>query len=201
MFTVSTLRLAPLLGVVVCLNAALTCARAQTVKVNWRQKAPFADYKTYSWSFAKGQENSFYRQFVRVDVDEQLAKKGLQKVAAVQGHDLIVTYHLVTQELMDSTTTSDGLGLGGGVCGGWGGGGGWGGWGVGMNDMDDMATTEAQPRTMGILVVDLVDARTKQVVWRGQATEDSLASSQKGDEKQVKKSVDKMFDRYPPKQE
>jgi hypothetical protein len=67
--------------------------------------------------------------------------------------------------------------------------------------MDDMATTEAQPRTMGILVVDLVDARTKQVVWRGQATEDSLASSQKGDEKQVKKSVDKMFDRYPPKQE
>jgi len=74
----------PLLGAAIYLNAALPCASAQTVKVNWRQKAPFADYKTYSWSFAKGQENSFYRQFVRADVDEELAKKGLTKVTDAQ---------------------------------------------------------------------------------------------------------------------
>jgi len=84
MTTINTLRLMPLLGAVICFNAALTCASAQTVKVNWRQKAPFADYKTYSWSFAKGQENSFYRQFVRADVDEELAKKGLKKVTEAQ---------------------------------------------------------------------------------------------------------------------
>ena len=84
MTTIHTLRLMPLLGAAIYLNAALPCASAQTVKVNWRQKAPFADYKTYSWSFAKGQENSFYRQFVRADVDEELAKKGLTKVTDAQ---------------------------------------------------------------------------------------------------------------------
>jgi hypothetical protein len=50
---------------------------------------------------------------------------------------------------------------------------------------------------MGILTVDLVDA--KQMIWRGQATEDNISNTQKGDEKQVEKSVQKMFDRYPPK--
>ena len=52
---------------------------------------------------------------------------------------------------------------------------------------------------MGILTVDLVDAKKKQMIWRGQATEDSISNSQKGDEKQVQKSVEKMFDRFPPK--
>jgi hypothetical protein len=38
------------------------------------------------------------------------------------------------------------------------------------------------------------------MVWRGQATEDSISNSQKGDEKQVQKSLDKMFKQYPPKE-
>ena len=53
---------------------------------------------------------------------------------------------------------------------------------------------------MGILTVDLIDTNAKRLVWRSQATEDSIASSQKGEEKQVKKSVDKMFDHFPPKE-
>lgn len=54
-------------------------------------------------------------------------------------------------------------------------------------------------RMMGILTVDLVDAKKRQLVWRGQATEDSISDTQKGDERQVQKSVEKMFDRFPPK--
>jgi hypothetical protein len=64
----------------------------------------------------------------------------------------------------------------------------------------DVAQTEAQPRMMGILAVDLVDVRKKQLVWRGQATTDAVSNSQKGDEKQVLKSVDKMFKQFPPKE-
>ena len=36
------------------------------------------------------------------------------------------------------------------------------------------------------------------MVWRGQATVDMIANTQKGDEKQVQKSVEKMFKQYPP---
>jgi hypothetical protein len=69
---------------------------------------------------------------------------------------------------------------------------------LGGNFSDTAITTE-QPRTMGILTVDLYDVAQKHLVWRGQATVDSVSNSQKGDEKQTQKSVEKMFKQYPPK--
>ncbi len=169
-------------------------AWAQTVRVNWQTSALFSDYKTYEWKPSKKQGSHFYGQWIHKDVDMELAKKGLTLAPPKQTPDLWVIYHFVTDEVMDSETTSDGFGWGGGRWGWWGG---WGGWGdVGP----DISTTETQPRMMGMLSVDLVYDKTKRLVWRGQATEDSLSSTQKGDEKQVLKSVDKMFEQYPPKE-
>jgi hypothetical protein len=170
-------------------------ASAQTVRVNWKTSAPFSDYKTYTWKVGKQQGSGFYRQWVRQDVNAALAGKGLKMVSANQNPDLIVVYNMMTQELLDSTTTSDGFGWGDGD---WGYAGAWGGWGD-VGDQDMLSNTEQEPRMMGILTVDLVDARKKQLAWRGQATEDSISNTQKGDEKQVQKSVEKMFDRFPPK--
>jgi hypothetical protein len=180
------------LGLILLLPAGSVFA--QTVKVNWQNQAPFADYRTYAWKESKNQGSDFYRQWVQKDVDAELAKKGLQKVTADQNPDLYFYYHIVTQEVIDSTTTDDGFGWGGG---GWGYWGGWGGWEGGIGG-PDIAHTEAQPRFMGILSVDIVDAKKKELVWRGQATTDSISNSQKGDEKQVLKSVDKMFKQFPP---
>lgn len=190
-----------LLAAIVCLCAS-PFATAQSIKVNWRVKAPFSDYKTFAWT--PNQQPGFYRQFVRQYVDAALAKKGLSEIKDPKTADVKVVYHFKTQDVIDATTTSDGFGFGGGPWGGWGGYGGWGGWGDGMGmgmgmGGDGMATTQERPRTIGILTVDLVDSKSNEVIWRGQATEDSVASSQKGDEKQVQKSVDKMFDQYPPK--
>jgi Domain of unknown function (DUF4136) len=168
-----------------------TAVPAQTVKVNWQASAPFADYRTYAWQTNQNEPNSFYDQWVKPDVDAQLASKHLSKITADQKPDLIVVYHLKTQELMDATTTSDGFGWG---SGGWGMWGGWGGWG----DETGFSTTSERPRTMAILTVDLGDAKKKELVWRGQATVESVSSSQKGDEKQVAKSVEKMFKQFPP---
>jgi hypothetical protein len=53
---------------------------------------------------------------------------------------------------------------------------------------------------MGILAVDLVDVKKKELVWRGQATVDSISNTQQGDEKQTLSSVKKMFKQYPPKE-
>src|SRR5579862_5587393 len=98
--------------------SALVCcwfaagASAQSVKVNWKTKAPFSDYKTYAWSLGKQQGSGFYRQWVRQDVDAALARKGLKKVAENQNPDVLVVYNMVGQEVMDSTTTSDGFGWG-----------------------------------------------------------------------------------------
>jgi hypothetical protein len=185
------------LTVALCGSAAVV-ANSQTVRVNWQTNAPFSDYKTYAWKFSPQENNSFYKQWVVQYVDDSLRKAGLQKVSASQNPALIVTYHFVTQELLDATTTTDGFGWGGGPWGPWGHWGGWGGWGFGEMG-PEISTTQEHPRTMGILTIDLVDANAKRLVWRGQASEDSVASSQKGDEKQVRKSIDKMFDHFPPK--
>jgi hypothetical protein len=185
------------LGVILsgCFLLFATSAIAQTVKVNWQTNAPFADYRTYAWKPSKNEGAHFYRQWVVKDVDTELAQKGLRRVKADQNPDLYIYYHVVSQEVMDSTTTDDGFGWGGGAWGFWGGWGGWGGWG----DMGpDMSQTEAQPRMMGILAVDLVDVKNKELVWRGQATVDSISNTQKGDEKQTLNSVKKMFKQYPP---
>jgi hypothetical protein len=171
---------------------------AQTVKVNWKQGANFTAYKTYAWKITPTQTKSIYVDWVQADVNAQLAAKGFTQATGDQKPDIYVAYHLTTQEMVDATTTTD-AGFGGW---GWGGGpwgvyGGWGGWGGGFG-LPDMATTTEEPRTMGIMTVDLYDVTHSQLVWRGQATVDNVSNSQSGDEKQVKNSVVKMFKKYPP---
>ena len=168
-----------------------TSANAQTVKVNWQNNAPFSDYRTFAWQTSKNQGGRFYQQWVQKDVDNELAQKGLRKVDQSQNPDVLLYYHVVSQEVMDSTTTDDGFGWGGGPWGFWGG---WGGMGP------DFAQTETQPRMMGMLAIDIVDAKKKEIVWRGQATVDAISNNQKGDEKQTLNSVKKMLKKYPPKE-
>ncbi len=175
------------------------CAEGQSVKVNWRSRIDFSTYKTYAWKVSPHEQRSFYLPWVRRDVDAILRKQGLTRAAAGERPDLYLSYHFLTQEVMDSTTTSDGFGFGEGD---WMGMGGYGGWGMGMGDDmggGDMMQTEATPRSMGILTLDFADAKKNELIWRGQATEDSVSNSQKGDEKQVLKSVDKMMKQFPPK--
>jgi len=171
---------------------------AQTIKVNWKQTAPFSSYKTYAWKITPTQAASIYADWVKTDVDAQMASKGFTLASGSQKPDVYVAYHLATQEMLDATTTTDGFGGWGWGGGPWGIYGGWGGWGLDAGP--DIATTTEQPRTMGILTVDLYDVSHSQLVWRGQATVDSVSNSQSGDEKQVKSSVEKMFKKYPPKQ-
>jgi uncharacterized protein DUF4136 len=180
-----------------CLLLFVTSAMAQTVKVNWQTSAPFADYRTYAWRPTKNPGAHFYRQWVEKDVDAELPQKGLRRVEPNQHPDLYLYYHMVAQEVMDSATTDDGFGWGVGPWGFWGGWGGWGPWG-GLGP--DIAQTEAEPRMMGILSLDMVDVKRKELVWRGQATVDTISNKQKGDEKQVLESVKKMFKQYPPEQ-
>ena len=52
---------------------------------------------------------------------------------------------------------------------------------------------------MGTLIVDLVDASQKQLVWRGTATK-TLDPSSSPEQKQasLQKALDEMFEKFPP---
>ena len=53
---------------------------------------------------------------------------------------------------------------------------------------------------MGTLVVDLVNARTNTIVWRGVASKDiDLKASPQQREKSIHRTAAKLFKNYPPK--
>ena len=157
---------------------------AQTVKVNWQTGAPFSTYKTFAWQDPSNPGLPFYGPWVKTDVLAQLKAKGLTPAATGQTPDLIATYHIQGQELVDATSPTDGFDMNPGPWGGgWGWNGGWGGWG-GWN-ADTTTITSEHPRQIIILSIDLADAKLKKLVWRGQATVENVSSSEKGDQKQT----------------
>lgn len=185
-------------GLVLAIGTSLAiglplAASAQQVRTNWSKDAPFAQYKTYEWVPSEATNHPFYRQYVGEYVNYALTqKKGLQQVSASQNPDLYVTYHFTTRDVMDWDTYGYGFGPG---WGGWGWGG-WGGWGWGGMSYYQ---TRAAPRVMGFLTIDLIDAHTRKIVWRGEAIQDDVTKSGNAEEKQIAHSVYKMIDRYPPK--
>ena len=85
-----------------------------------------------------------------------------------------------------------------GMGGGWGYGPGWRtGWGYGGGS--SISTTTASTIPVGTLVIDLLDPKEKQLVFRGVAT-DTLSSKPEKNTKKIVKSVNKIFEKYPPKE-
>src|SRR5271167_2658141 len=183
-----TLQLALFIGSV----AFAAGSPAQTVRVNWKQQTNFAKYKTYTWQAAKNPGDPVFSLWVEPDVAEQLRAKGLQYSYPGQPTDLLGIYSVATPEVMASTTEMAGYGWGDGP---------WAGWGTDLTEQGlppVVTTTTQHPRTMAIVTVDIVDTSKKKLVWRGQATINHLSGSDQGEQKQVEKSVAKMFKDFPP---
>ena len=156
---------------------ALTAASfAQQVKTDYDHSANFGQYKTYSW------ENVQTRDPLLVDrikdaVNGALTAKGWTQVES--GGDVSVVAMEITRNQQTLNTFYDGFG------GGWR----WGGFGD--------ATTTTETYQVGSLVVDLFDAKTKNLIWRGSSSE-TLSNNADKNTKNLDKGVQKMFAHFPP---
>ena len=157
----------------------LGAAFAQHVKTDFDHQANFSQYKTYSWQEIKP-ANSLWDARIKNAVDAELAAKGWTQVAS--GGDVAVVAIKTTQTERTLQTFYDGMG------GGWR----WRGFG-GMGE----ATTTEQDYKEGTLVVDLYDAQTKKLIWRGSA-ESTLSDKEAKNEKNLEKGVAKMLKDFPP---
>jgi len=144
----------------------------------------FANYRTFDWiprSAMKVQDPEFNQltdQRIRRAITAQLRAKGIEKADGET--DLIVSYHGATRERAEVYTT------------GWSGYHGYGYWpGYGHS------TVETRYYTEGTLMVDLIDAKRKQMVWRGKAT--GVVGDYESQEARISEAVEEMFKRYPPK--
>ena len=66
-------------------------------------------------------------------------------------------------------------------------------WGGGMGT----TTTQVRTYTVGTLIVDIWDAKAKQLVWRGIAS-DTLSENPQKNQQIAAKALAMMFEKYPP---
>jgi hypothetical protein len=156
-----------------------TASFAQQVKTDYDRSANFSHYQTYSWEKVQTQDQLWVDR-IKEAVDAALTAKGLRKVES--GGDVAIVAIETTQNQRTLNTFYDGFG------GGWR----WRG-GAGFGD----ATTTVDNYKVGTLVVDLFDAHTKTLIWRGSSS-DTLSDKSDKNIKNLDKGVQKMFDHFPP---
>jgi hypothetical protein len=155
---------------VICLAAF-----GQDVKTDYDHHADFSKYHTYYWQKIKTTD-PLWESRIQSAVDHALQEKGWQRVD--QNGDVAVAAVGSARNQKEYQTFYDGMG-------GWR----WGGFGE--------TTTQVQNYPVGALVLDLYDTQTKQLVWRGVAS-DSLSQKPEQNEKKLDKAVDKMLKNFPP---
>lgn len=149
----------------------------QQVKTDYDRSADFSRYKTYSWEKVQTQDPLWVDR-IKEAVNAALAAKGLTPVES--GGDVAIVAMEMTKNQRTLNTFYDGFG------GGWR-------WGGGFGN----ATTTVDNYKVGTLVVDLFDANTKKVIWRGSAS-DTLSDKSDKNIKNLDKGAQKMFDHFPP---
>jgi len=154
-----------------------TAVFAQQVKTDYDRAADFGQYKTYSWEKVQTQD-ALWVDRIKSAVNATLSAKGWTEVPS--GGDVAVVAMEVTQNHRTLNTFYNGFG------GGWR-------WGGGFGD----ATTTVDTYKVGTLIVDLFDAKTKKLIWRGSAS-DTLSSKSDKNIENLDKGVQKMFDHFPP---
>lgn len=152
---------------------------AQQVKTDYDRAANFGQYKTYSWEKVQTQDQLWVDR-IKAAVNSTLAAKGWTQVES--GGDICIMAIEINRNQQTLNTYYDGFG------GGWR----WRGFG-GFGQ----STTTVETYKVGTLVVDLFDAKTKTLVWRG-VSSDTLSDKSDKNIKNLNKGVQKMFQHFPP---
>ena len=135
------------------------------------------------------QYDSLMEQRVKSAVEVQLAAKGFRRQA--EHPDVLVTYHVAVDRKISVTYLNELYGYGPG-------------WGVGYRrnmlhygyPSSEAIVTEYQ---QGTLIIDIVSASDKQLIWRGTASDEVYPdNSAEAREKRVREAVQKILALFPP---
>jgi hypothetical protein len=154
-----------------------TLTFAQDVKVDFDKAFNFAPVKTYSIKVGTSWGNDLSERRVLAEIDQEIAGKGWKKVAEADAN-VQVLVHGATQTKRTANTFYSGYG--GYRYGGFG-----------------SSSTMVSEYTVGTLVVDIFDGKTKNLVFRGVA-EDEISDNPSKNVKRLEKASTKMFKNFPP---
>jgi hypothetical protein len=156
------------------------CA-AMTVGSHIESAAGFSEYQTFAWgprdALPTGDPrldaNIFFRDHVEGAIEKQLVKRGLRQVVSNPA-DLRVHYHANVRQRIDVEATDREYGCAAGT---------------------------REPHVVefeeGTLVVDVIDARTNRLVWRGWAQDSVNVDDSNRLHRQIDQAVPRMFMQFP----
>ena len=176
-----------LIPLLLCLPSAAP-SFAIDVKTDFDRGIDFGRYKTFCWQKVETR-NPLWIERIKAAVNAALTAKGWSLAESSSACDVALMAMEIKRDHDTVNTFYDDVG---GGFGGWG----WRGFGAGGFGE---ATTTTETYQTGTLIVDLFDAKTKNLVWRGSAT-DTLSNNSDKNIKKLKSSVQKLFEHFPPQQ-
>jgi hypothetical protein len=153
----------------ICVIALVVPCYAEKVVVDYNKEFNFSSIKTYAWTKGTPADPLMEQRIVSA-VESQLAKHGLQKSDSVP--DVFIVTHAMTREDISLREWGDGPLP----------------WSRGTIDINKILA--------GTLVVDILDSKDKQLVWRGIA-DGTLSDKPEKVEAKIKKVTEKMFQKFP----
>jgi len=171
-----------ILGIAIVLALLPAAAIALKKSYDFDKSANFTSFKTFAMKEGIKSGDPFVDKRVAEAVQAAFAARGMARNES--NPDLFVVPHLTFEKEKDFTAFSDGYGPYG-----WWWGGGWG-----------VTEIRVKEITMGTLVIDVADAATKELVWRGIGVGeiDPLAKPQVRD-RRIVEAATKILKNYPPK--
>jgi hypothetical protein len=170
------------LAILAALASLTACAPKVSVKVGWNEHTDFAPYRTWGWRPDGSIRDPVWEQRCHSVLADELAVHGLKEVPPESADLWAVVHARLTADTRVATFAND-----------------WGyGWGPYGNAWAyDQAVEYQVP--VGTIILDLVDAKQKLIVWRGRASGD-LQTGKTNEEREQKliSVLKQMFAVFPP---
>jgi hypothetical protein len=158
------------------------------VTSDYDPKVDFTRYKSFAFLPDKTLNNPFLRQKFENAITRALEPKGFRYVTPEENPDLWIAIAGSVDKQLQMDTSTYGYGYGGY---GW-----YGGYGMGMG------TTTVREIPVGTVVIDVVDAARKELVWQGRGTDTINPNASSSDrDYNIHQAMLKMFKEFPPKQQ
>lgn len=183
-------------GIILALTVTLAAAcSSMRVDSDYDPAADFKKYKTFALAPQRIEqerekagdpviENDLFHRRVEAAIKDQFPTRGLHQVGEDENPDLYVAYIGRSEQKLDVDNYNSSIGFSTYPgMGGFGYGGYWG-------------PSNVSEYREGTLIIDLIDAKTKRLVWRGtaaDAVDDAGAKPQ-----QLREAIAKVMEKYPP---
>ena len=163
-------------------------AFAAKPQVQWNSSYDFSGIESFAWkdspvAVSLAQANPFLHEHIENAIEFQLTSNGLTEVES--NPDVLVTYYGSTETEVQLRSDSYGYGWGGY------GGPGWGYYGYGRVGPVS-TTTRVVEYERGTLVIDIVDASSDELIWRGSVSDISVTDDQQKLQKNITKAIAKL---------